>query len=536
MPNSFTTLGANPFTGEDPYKAITATPLVPAPTITPKPVATATGGLVASKTTTPVVSPAPKTDIKPGVSAVTSGASTTQAVAPVLKPIPTVTKTESINGGTLQYMSDGTQKFTPGTQKNIELLQPTYAPPTIDSAGASAIKSKLAAAPTLENKLGETDQAAIDADVQNKIAQLRIDSKKEIDSITKIGQGKLASSRSALATIGALGRTISGMPVETGLGALSEVQNGIDKAIAEERQNLQSKITEAESGGKIAAQTKLDKLNELSQNNWENALKFVQEDRNSTEAEKKSIVDDLNIKKLQSDLANDTSDKNVKTVTDQVERLAEGNVPLDQISAAQISDYEKKLGLPSGSFTNFYKAKTDYQTLATEENKLKLDKLRADLGKSAGSTSKLAEDLIKKGFVYIKTPKELTEIKKSGRTVQEVDGKSFVAPTKVIKGLKGSSTIVDSITNTPVSGGKASSGLSSGKPVNKTTPTSISKQYKAAINQALSSAVGADGKVHPADYAAAKKDWISKGGTPTQFDTQMRGYRNPDNPNYGVGK
>lgn len=67
-------------------------------------------------------------------------------------------------------------------------------------------------------------------------------------------------------------------------------------------------------------------------------------------------------------------------------------------------------------------------------------------------------------------------------------------------------------------------------------PKDLSAADKAAINQALSAAKGGDGFVSPDDYAAAKQDWIDRGGTPTSFDTKMKGYRNPENSYYLVGK
>lgn len=48
--------------------------------------------------------------------------------------------------------------------------------------------------------------------------------------------------------------------------------------------------------------------------------------------------------------------------------------------------------------------------------------------------------------------------------------------------------------------------------------------------------LGPDGKLSPQDYLDIRNDWIAAGYSPTLFDTKFKGYRNPDNPNYGVTK
>ena len=64
--------------------------------------------------------------------------------------------------------------------------------------------------------------------------------------------------------------------------------------------------------------------------------------------------------------------------------------------------------------------------------------------------------------------------------------------------------------------------------------TGISKSDSTAIETALLAEKGSDGFVSPQDYAAAKQDWINRGGEPTAFDTKFKGRRNPDNPYYPV--
>lgn len=48
--------------------------------------------------------------------------------------------------------------------------------------------------------------------------------------------------------------------------------------------------------------------------------------------------------------------------------------------------------------------------------------------------------------------------------------------------------------------------------------------------------LGTDGKIAPWDYEALKNAWIKAGNNPATFDTKMKGYRDPSNSYYGVGK
>lgn len=96
----------------------------------------------------------------------------------------------------------------------------------------------------------------------------------------------------------------------------------------------------------------------------------------------------------------------------------------------------------------------------------------------------------------------------------------------------------------------------SGKPVVKSSSTTKVKPVTSAkmVDQALNEMqlgiadgafynengnqirVGGDGKVSPQDYLTLRNAWVKKGLNPTTFDTKMKGYRNPDNTYYAVGK
>ena len=62
----------------------------------------------------------------------------------------------------------------------------------------------------------------------------------------------------------------------------------------------------------------------------------------------------------------------------------------------------------------------------------------------------------------------------------------------------------------------------------------ISNADKIAIKNALLEQVGGDGYVSPNDYASAKEDWVSRGGTQASFDKEFDDRRNPANDGYNV--
>ena len=68
----------------------------------------------------------------------------------------------------------------------------------------------------------------------------------------------------------------------------------------------------------------------------------------------------------------------------------------------------------------------------------------------------------------------------------------------------------------------------------ETNVANISNADKIAIKNALLEQVGGDGYVSPNDYASAKEDWVSRGGTQASFDKEFDDRRNPANDGYNV--
>lgn len=121
-------------------------------------------------------------------------------------------------------------------------------------------------------------------------------------------------------------------------------------------------------------------------------------------------------------------------------------------------------------------------------------------------TNKLAQD----GYVYVNTPAKRDELKAQGYDIlQQADAngvlKTYAKAPAPVKASGGGG-------NPPV--------------------VAPLKQIETNLLQV----VGSDGFLNPADYQAAKQDWIQAGGEPSAFDTKFKGRRNPDNQNYPVTK
>lgn len=80
--------------------------------------------------------------------------------------------------------------------------------------------------------------------------------------------------------------------------------------------------------------------------------------------------------------------------------------------------------------------------------------------------------------------------------------------------------------------------FATGDPLQKPLEEEIIDEKEAAIDMTaqMATVVGDDGFVSPDDYLKARNAWIAAGFNPTIFDTKMRGFRNPNNPNYVISK
>ncbi len=378
----------------------------------------------------------------------------------------------------------------PAPQSQMPSRQPAM---TLDTAPAYSLPK----APTFVTELTGREKELNEQALQAQINQLTAASEQQIAAIQEKGRQSIGSSKAFLAKAGALGRTISGAPLETNLGVLGMIQNKVDAAIKEEKQNLENAIIAAKTNNLDKVQKRLDALNALAQTNFDNALKLVQEERNITSEARANKLADIQYEQLSYTLENGKREDVLKTI----ESMAKNGVSLDELSASQIAEYEKTSGLPAGSLDNYYKAVADYNQIANETNKLALEQARANL---AETQFKSLKDLLDDGYKYVKTPAERDKLIAEGRQTIQYGGRTYVAPVEKPTGEGG--------------GGGS---------------------YKDAISEmttALNAVVGDDGFVSPDDYSFLKQQWREAGFSNSDFDSEFKGYRNPANEGYKVGK
>ena len=267
---------------------------------------------------------------------------------------------------------------TPEQKKNLEELGYSVAR-TVDSPpdpgtglGTPQFKTALS---------GKAEQARQDA-LDSQIASINDQANQEIRGIKEQGARNLGSAKSFLAKAGALGRTISGAPVDTNLGVLSYQNNLMKQAVDEAYTNRDADIKAAKAGSAEQAQKQIDAYNKLMQSNFDNALKLLKEDREMHADERADRTANLQQQKLQFEMQkfqHDVNKENAQDALDSVDRMAESGIGLDQLSLELTNELEANAGLPVGSFEAYYQAKQDAENVANEENLLKLERAKMDI-------------------------------------------------------------------------------------------------------------------------------------------------------------
>lgn len=140
-------------------------------------------------------------------------------------------------------------------------------------------------------ELSADEKAAFDLALKEQTDNYTRQADDKIKEIRTTGEKTQTSARSLLAKFGALGTTLTGAPVETGLGAASAIKNRIDAAVREEEANRDALISAAKTKSAEAVQLKIDKLNELQQQNYDNALKLAEQDKERYQVSGTGIFD-----------------------------------------------------------------------------------------------------------------------------------------------------------------------------------------------------------------------------------------------------
>ena len=147
---------------------------------------------------------------------------------------------------------------------------------TVDDPPTSDINKEQ---PVPQDRLSPEEEKQRQEELDSEIEALKAESEKEIEGIRTKGKARIGSAKGFLAKIGALGRTVSGAPLDTNLGVLDFQQNLINDAIKEERQNLSEAISNAKAGSRESAEKRVEALNKIMKDNFDIALKLAQEDR-----------------------------------------------------------------------------------------------------------------------------------------------------------------------------------------------------------------------------------------------------------------
>ena len=176
---------------------------------------------------------------------------------------------------------------------------------------------------------------------------------------------------------------------------------------------------------------------------------------------------------------------------------------------------------------NFDQNKLEFMINQTEktleaQQKLGQDKVSQD------------QNMVDKGYQYVKTPAERDRLKNEGYQIVELGGRTYAKPQKLTKvTYHGVTTWYNEQGErvNPSSSQIASQGGGSTTP-KSTTPKFVEKTSVSKVKQYFYDKTGSDKKVSPQDYNAAKNAWVSDGGTAESFDANFYTFKNPTNPNY----
>lgn len=404
-----------------------------------------------------------------------------------------------IDDSTINVSQDEVNKFLGGTatlqrSRYIEGVPPiqkeTASPSLTSQANTQGLASS--ALPSLDQQLSEIktaqDQARVDAEArkQARMAQINAQFGKAIEDQKLKGTQEISGATAQLGISRGLGASSSrGM-------YLKELENQNNKYIAD----LESKKAEALTNLDI---TSAEKLTEQIDKIREDAFKIRQQ------------INAENLNNSQEKRAQGTYDLN------RLEELAKSGITP---TAEDFASFDKTLG---GQGV----AKQYFDALSTQTQSANQLAKAEDLYKVLNTIPQGTK--INVGGVEYEGLKEV----KSGNTIlKEYDKKTGIA-TSITYDKDGKIISTDQKRVTP-------SGFTPKSPVSPNNPTPKStfneKNELKLINQAAQSVAGSDGKIAPWDYLKLRNRFVERGGSPTTFDTKMKGFRDPSNPNYPVGK
>jgi len=323
-------------------------------------------------------------------------------------------------------------------------------------------------------------------------------------------------------------------------GSASGAAN-VDKTLSANKATLdtidrekQAKVAEITGTYTKNLQTELQHQNELRQADTQKWLEYM----GGKESENK-----LQSKQMRADLLN-------------------ANIDIADIAPEELKQMAEAHGYSVDQFKTLYNAEkqtkdkafadTELQRISElETERLQNEKMTLDNAQTKAENANLAtkdeKDLILKGYRPISKPDQLKKLTESD-IVRMPDGKIYAKPnpdektiaelqkkypdakissrddmaTAQLKIENNSAIYKKAVLVKTKTGGSGSS--------------NTDKNLYGQVKEKLSAVVGGDGYVSPKDYTFWRASYIAEGGNPTYFDTQAKGFRNPNNPNYVTDK
>lgn len=205
--------------------------------------------------------------------------------------------------------------------------------------------------------------------------------------------------------------------------------------------------------------------------------------------------------------------------------LIRNGISIDDIDEKTIARMAEAGGYSPDQFKALYNSELEQNRnsfLANEQKRLlDLKKTQSEIDKTNSEIStnknKTEADLLKAGWVYVKTPKERDDLRKAGYDISELNGRTYAKPSELMTYEQK----------------KAIDAKFKSK---STTPASNEKAAVTEMQGAISSVLGSDGFISPDDHLVLRNQWIQAGFNPSTFDSKFKAFLNPNNPNYVTNK
>jgi hypothetical protein len=399
------------------------------------------------------------------------------------------------------------------------------------------------------SKTAIEDPAAIDARLEETKLAITMKWDNEIRTAQKQAEANRQSRFGQLAHVG-----VGVNPLSSGYGNISAQ---VDSDLALVRSNIEAqKAAEIAAASAAARGEKTAAFNQSLAALKEEATQIQTDIENRTKEQQQTF--DNTIKSVQT-YAQMIKDE--KTLSDSESKDAFGKVKdmftlfgsgaFEKSSTEDIAALERAAGIPFGSIQDA--AKTIKEQELEEKKKKDEDAAAAAADKAAQNKQYVPATKYQPAGWFDKTTGQFTPVKggagSSGGTASTGGGTSG--------GASGGSTgsggggpysppapknlTMEQIAQLFTGGLNPESTTGpSGPPTSVPSVAAGTTEAKAAssLQKALpkSNLLGPDGFLAPESYMAIRNEWIKAGYSATNFDTKMKGYVNPNNPNYGITK